>query len=75
MIEIITTAITVIGSIGTAMITSYKYEERKMENYLVECSHIMLIKVRDKQGIVIVNYWENFSLICGFNSIFFKIPY
>lgn len=30
MIEIITTAITVIGSIATAMITSYKYEERKM---------------------------------------------
>lgn len=30
MTEIITTAITVIGSIATAMITSYKYEERKM---------------------------------------------
>lgn len=30
MTEIITTVITVVGSIATALITSYKYEERKM---------------------------------------------
>lgn len=48
MTEVITTVITVIGSIATAMITSYKYEERKMailEKLAISLRHESPLKI------------------------------
>lgn len=67
MIEIITTVITVIGSIATAMITNYKYEERKMA--ILEKLSVAL----RNESVLKIEITELFRLLTGLRMNYSEI--